>query len=229
MRSSCCRASRQGKSFRHGREAHAPADAVAQGRGLGCFLGHVRYSHPCLAAVSRQAGARDCAVRGGRHARCGRPHRQSAACRADRAGVRGGEPTGRGRRRRRADRGGSAARWLHAARHLEFVRRQSKLSQEAAVRRGARLRAREQSCGHRSLYPRGQSRPAGTYCSGVYRAGAALGQQDFVRLARRRQRAPLGRRTVQVAHPDADGACAVPRGRAGRHRADRGATFKSCS
>jgi hypothetical protein len=165
MRSSCCRASRQGKSFRHGREAHAPADAVAQGRGLGCFLGHVRCSHPCLAAISRQAGARDCALRGGRHARCGRAHRQSAACRPDRAGVRGGEPAGRGRGRRRADRGGSAARRLHAACHLELVRRQSKLSQEAAVRRGARLRAREQSRGHRSLYPRGQSRPAGAHRS----------------------------------------------------------------
>ena len=56
--------------------------------------------------------------------------------------------------------------------------------------------------------------------------------QELIALARRsdskisfgsrRQRAPFGCRTVQVAHPDADGACALPRGSAGHHRADRG-------
>ena len=54
------------------------------------------------------------------------------------------------------------------------------------------------------------------------RARPQAGQQDFVRLARRRQRAASRRRAVQVAHQDPDGARAVPRRGAGAHRAVAG-------
>jgi hypothetical protein len=97
--------------------------------------------------------------------------------------------TGRARTgSRRPDGGGIAARRLHPLGHLELVRRQSELPQEAPVRRRPRLRAREQSRGDRGLHSWGQSRPAGAHGAGSDRAGATLRQQDFIRLARRRQR-----------------------------------------